>query len=228
MIASAGDIKGDREVASGKLIKLESDIQPKFDGSGKQTTRYSWRVTAAGSDGKLVEIDSYKTVNIFIATAQAGTTLKVDLTVVDFEAKIFDEASAVVKVTGVGPKPPPGPDPTPDPDSPLVSSLRAALAADLDTKKNQHCNALAEVYSQLASEVKKESGPKTIGQVNRLLLAGNEAAGLDGKLGTVKSVIASHCQKIPTKSAHVLTDADRVLIVITFADVASALKEVSK
>lgn len=114
--AWAGELKGERKVQPHKLIKLESDIAPRFDKDGKQTTRYSWKVTATSAAGKLIEVDSYRSANVFVATAPAGSTVKVDLTVVDFDARIFDEASAVVEVEG---KPEPPPDPVPQPDGEL-------------------------------------------------------------------------------------------------------------
>lgn len=131
--AWCGEIEGERKVAAGKMVRLRSDVAPSKDKDGKPSTAYSWTVEGKDVSGKDVEADLYKHDNCLKFTGSPGT-YRVRLVVVDFDKRIFDEATAVV-VIGAGPDPGPTPPvppvppvpPEPKPDAPLAFQGFAVL-----------------------------------------------------------------------------------------------------
>lgn len=97
---SAVTITGDKNVASGKLVRLTAD-------GVADSAKYRWKVTGTSTP------DCVKLDNRLIFTGPAGS-YKVSLLVIDFDKKDFAEVETVVTI-GEPPDPGPTPGPTPDP-----------------------------------------------------------------------------------------------------------------
>lgn len=194
--AWAGELKGERKVAPFKLIKLESDVKPSVK-DGKVTTRYSWKVTATSAAGKLIEVDKYTSDGVFIAVAPPGSTVKVDLTVVDFDARVFDEASAVVEVEG---KPEPPPDPVPPPPEPFVKRLQDAYSLDGGAGKAASLAKLADLYAAAARA--DVTFAKTAGELSAWLKKAAANLGLTaGELPRLRKAIEAELSEVLPASA---------------------------
>ncbi len=170
-----------------------------------------------------------------ITSAPLGeTTVQVRVTtaLLDKDGKFIGFERKVGKITFVvgalppGPDPgPPPPDPTPGPVSPLVKALRDAYTQESDPDKSKHLKALAGLYSITAEQVAKQK-PSTAGVVWKALEAGALAAGVNGKILKIQTVLQSELKKLPSKSSDVLDDTKRALVISTFQELAEALSKV--
>lgn len=218
--AAAGEIKGDREVAAGRLIVLE------YDGKAGPKTQYAWTVQAADAERRVVELDVYKRGGSLVTTAPAGSVVTVGLTVVDFDEKLFDQAQAVVKVTGKGPGP--DPKPPPRPDDALTKSIKDAYARSDGADRAAHLRSLAGVYRS-AADADIPDGTTAGGLLNALKAA-TKAVGLaQDDLRPVREVIAAELRKVlPADADETLTADHKVMAKAVFRRVTAALEEASK
>lgn len=245
LVSAQVKIVGPTKVSGGALVRLSAsgiDLSPR--------TRVVWKVTGLSrdKDGKahsadveripiLSEPDDKGKVTIVgyrLAFSGPSGDYRVDLRIIDFKAELFEEAEVVVTIgNGVPPGPGPGPLPPtppvpPEPASALAKKLKPILDAEASANKKPMCQALAAVYAEGAAQVKK-GAPKTMGQLWKQLEAGAAAVKVDGQILSVQTAVAEYIvSKIPSKSSAVIDDANRELIAATLADVAAALREVSK
>lgn len=157
-------------------------------------------------------------------------TVKIQTITIDWAAKKTVKArGSVTFVVGAvppGPGPDPGPtppDPTPVP--PLVKALRDAYAAETDAEKSSRLKALAGLYATAAEQVTQQK-PATMGAVWKAIEAGAKAAGVNGKILRVQTVVQGEWKRLPTKSTDALDDTKRALVVSVFSEVADALARV--